>query len=172
VIERWDVGPPSTKRVKSPSGKTEYIVIPGAILGKTTLFSDALASEGPVNYFLVNHGEPGTLFLQFIYSHAVYKLDVATGSMTLALSGAAFPPDLFGFTGMLEIDNPTRGFVYVLLEDKVPSPGNPTRVCVMADSARNGVLDGVMEVTFEQLDTLGYNEGGALNRFREWPPWF
>jgi hypothetical protein len=120
----------------------------------------------------VNHGQPGTLFLQFIDTLNLYKLDIATGSMSLALSGDAFPElPQPGFIDMLELDNPDKGFLYVLIEDRVPVAGINPILCILRDATRTGLVAGPDVITFEQYESLGYNIGTPMNSHFAWPHW-
>lgn len=112
------------------------------------------------------------MFLQFINTQNIYKMDTASSAMSLVVSGALFPDTLqLGFTDMLEMDNPEKGFVYVLIEDRLPVAGIDPAICVLVDSTRSGVLAGVQILTFAQYEDLGYNKGTPLNSHMVWPHW-
>lgn len=173
LIEKWELGPPKTKAVRNAAGGYDHIVIPGSIRSRITVFSDPNAAEGGINFFLVNHGEPGTFFFQFVNTYNVYKLNGTTGAISLAFSGVQFPDNLLpGFVDMLELDNPDMGFLYVLLEDRLPLGANTANVCILADGNRSGVLSELHVVTFDQYQSSGFNKGTALNTHMAWPHWF
>lgn len=165
LIERWDFGPPRTRTMRLwPSGFA-YILNPGHIAAKATLFAGQAGGDGPINFMLTNHGAPGFAFVGFYGTWNIYSMSYATGQRTLALPGASFPALTTGFESLREEDSPTKGFLYFLRTRKL---GDVSRFFVLQDVNRSGLLTGPVELLGDDYVTGGYDDGAVLNNGLEW----
>jgi len=105
----------------------------------TTLYEADVPGKRLVRTMFKNHGAPNSLLVQFEDSRDFYRLDAATGTLTMALSATVEPRLHHAFHDRWDMNDVNRGYLYMLCQTRGEN-GMPESL-ILIDTARTGNLN-------------------------------